>query len=357
MDENSRKFDHRIKSPDPHIVAMLAAIDEIRGAFRVGLRMTPQAITSLKKSVLITSTGASTRIEGAKLSDEEVKKIMQGMAIQKFSDRDSQEVQGYLETLKNVFGNYKTLPLRESVIASLHKEILKYSTKDDLHRGEYKHKENIVGALGPDGTIATVMFETTRAYLTPKEMTELVEWTREGLEKERFHPLLIIANFIIEFLKIHPFEDGNGRLSRILTNLLLLHSGYSFVEYVSHEQIVEQRKDQYYLALRSSQVTFKTDYETISPWLNFFLSVVKEQAAKSFVLLGQETHEDTMSPKQIEVLDYLSKVKEAGPSEIVKVTGIIMPTVRKALERLVEIGKVKRIGRGRGTRYIKIQAL
>ena len=354
MEDNSRKFDYRINSPDPHTVAMLAAIDEIKGVFRVGLRMTPQAITSLRKSLLVTSAGASTRIEGSKLSDEEVKKIMRGLAIQRFKDRDSQEVQGYLETLKNVLDNYKELPLREGIIKSLHKELLKYSNKDDLHRGEYKHKENIVGVLDDKGSVKEILFETTRAYLTPKEMTELVEWTQEALEKERFHPLLIISNFIIELLKIHPFEDGNGRLSRVLTNLLLLRCGYSFVEYISHERIIEERKEQYYLALRLSQITFKTEQATISPWLNFFLSVVKEQATQGMILVEQETHEDTMSPKQNEVLDYLSKVQEAAPSEIVKATGIMMPSVRKSLDRLIEMGKVKRIGRGRATRYVKI---
>ena len=355
MEENLRKFDYRITNPEPHIVASLAAIDEIRGVFRVGLRMTtPKAITGLRKSVLVTSAGASTRIEGSKLSDEEVKKIMQGLAVQKFADRDSQEVQGYLETLEKVFDGYKNLPLRESTIVSLHKELLKYSGKDDLHRGEYKHKENIVGVLDDKGNVAKILFETTPAYLTQKEMTELVEWTEDAILKERFHPLLIIANFIIEFLKIHPFEDGNGRLSRILTNLLLLRSGYQFVEYVSHEQIIEQRKDQYYLALRGSQETFKTDNPTISPWLNFFFSVIKEQAENSILLIEKETREETMSPKQTEVLKYLSRVKESSPGEIAKATEIIMPTVRKALERLVQLGKAKRIGKGRGTRYIKI---
>lgn len=345
---------HRIKNPDPQIVATLAAVDEIRGVFRVGLQITPQTITRLRKSVLVTSAGASTRIEGSKLSDEEVRKIMQGLSIQKFADRDSQEVQGYLETLKNVFENYKNLPLREGMIMSLHKELLKYSNKDDLHRGEYKHKENIVGVLDGKGNVAQIMFETTPAYLTPKEMTELVDWTREALKKERFHPLLIIANFIIEFLKIHPFEDGNGRLSRILTNLLLLRSGYPFMECISHERIIEQRKDQYYFALRSSQATFKTDRDTIAPWLNFFLSIVKEQAAKALTIVEKESHEDTMSPKQNEVLEYLLKVNEAAPSEIAIATGILLPTVRKALLRLVELRKLKRVGRGRATRYMRI---
>lgn len=354
MEDNTRKFDHRIKSPDPHIVAIIAAIDEIKGQFRAGLKMTPQAITSLRKSVLVTSAGASTRIEGAKLNDEEVEKVMQGLSVSKFADRDSQEVQGYLETLQNVFDSFDSLPLREGTITSLHKELLKYSTKDDIHRGEYKKKENTVGVLGPDGKVARIMFETTPAFLTAKEMQELVDWTKDALEKNRFHPLLIIANFIVEFLKIHPFEDGNGRLSRVLTNLLLLRSGYPFIQYVSHEQIVERRKDEYYLALRKSQETFKTDHDTIAPWLNFFTSVVQEQATKAIALVDGESEEEHLSPKQVEVWNYFSKVNETGPSEIVNATGIALGTVRQALERLVKLGKIKRVGRGRGTRYVKL---
>lgn len=354
MDDIFNKFDHRIKNPDPQIVALLAEIDGIRGEFKSGLRMTPQAITNLKKSTLITSAGASTRIEGARLTDEEVEKVMRGLAVSKFADRDSQEVQGYLETLQNVFDSYQSLPLRESLITSLHNQLLKYSHKDDTHRGGYKKKENTVGVLGPDGNIAQIMFETTPAYLTGKEMNELVDWTNDAFEKNRFHNLLIIANFIVEFLKIHPFEDGNGRLSRVLTNLLLLQSGYQFIQYVSHEQIVERRKDEYYIALRKSQETFKTDHDTISPWLNFFLSSVREQATKALSYLEEEKVEDTLSPKQFEVWKHISSVGEAAPGEIVKATDIALGTVRQALDRLVELGKVKRVGRGRGTRYVKI---
>lgn len=353
-EENARKFDHRISSPEPVVIAALAAIDESRGILRVGMRMTSQRITQLRKSVLVTSTGASTRIEGSKLSDEEVQKIMQGVSLQKFADRDSQEVQGYLETLQNVFENFKSLLLRESTILSLHRETLKYSQKDDLHRGEYKRKENIVGIVDESGVVSQIVFETTPAWLTAKEMTELVDWTYSALEKERFHPLLIIANFIIEFLKIHPFEDGNGRLSRILTNLLLLHFGYQFVEYVSHEKIIERRKDEYYLALRQSQKSFGTEDETIAPWLNFFLSVVKEQATTALDLVSEESHHDLLSPKQRTVWDYMEKVNEASPREIVAATRLPMSTVRKSLDRLITIGRVKRIGQGRGTRYVKI---
>lgn len=354
MEDIRRKFDHRTKNPEPHIVALLAEIDGIRGEFKSGLRMTPQAIINLKKSTLITSAGASTRIEGAKLQDAEVEKVLRGLSVSKFADRDSQEVQGYLATLQNVFDSFQTLPLRESVITSLHNQILTYTTKDEMHRGGYKKKENTVGILGSDGKVAHVIFQTTPAYLTPKEMQELVEWTEAAFAKERFHPLLVIANFIVEFLKIHPFEDGNGRLSRVLTNLLLLRSGYQFVQYVSHEQIIEQRKDEYYIALRTSQETFGTNHDTIAPWLNFFLSVVKKQAVKALSYLEEEKVEDTLSPKQYGVWKHLAQVKESGPSEIVKATSVALGTVRQALNRLVALKKVKRIGRGRATRYLKL---
>jgi Fic family protein len=353
MNENTLKFDYRIKSPEPHIVALLAEIDGIRGEFKSGLRMTPQAVTTLRKSVIITSAGASTRIEGAKLNDREVEKIMQGLTVSKFADRDSQEVQGYLETLQNVFESYKTLPPRQGVIGLLHRELLKYSTKDELHRGIYKREENTVGIKDENGAVVKILFETTPAWLVQKEMTELVDWTHEALEQNRFLPLLIIANFIVEFLKIHPFQDGNGRLSRVLTNLLLLRSGYQFVQYVSHEQLVEKRKDEYYLALRKSKETFKTDHDTISPWLNFFFSVVKEQATKALAYLEEEKIEDTLSPKHYEVWKYISSVGEVNVSEIAKETQIALGTVKQAIERLLELGKIKRMGQGRATRYIK----
>jgi len=355
MDNIIKNFDHRISNPEPHIVALLAEIDGIRGEFKSGLRMTPQAITNLKRSVLITSAGASTRIEGAKLPNKEVERVMQGLTASKLAERDYQEVQGYLEVLQNVFDGYKTLPLREGVIQSLHNELLKYSKKDQPHKGKYKTKENTVGILGKDGkTIAQVIFNPTAAWATPSEMIDLVSWTYDALEERRFHPLLIIANFLVAFLKIHPFEDGNGHLSRVLTNLLLLRSGYQFAQYLSHEQIIEHRKDEYYIALRKSQETFGTDKDTIAPWLNFFLSVVREQAAQALAYLEEEKVEDTLSPKQYEVWKYLSSVENAARGDIVKATGIAEATINQSIDRLIELGKIKRIGRGRGSRYVKI---
>ncbi|MBI1974989.1 MAG: Fic family protein [Parcubacteria group bacterium] len=350
------KFDKRLRHPEPNIVDTLARIDEIKGHFKADLHLSPQTIAQLKRSVLITSAGSSTRIEGAKLSDREVEKILQGLSISKFADRDSQEIQGYLETLQNVFDNFEHLPLRENIVFVLHRELLKYSVKDELQRGRYKQKENIVGTLDAARQVMRIIFQTTPAYLTPKETQELIAYTVFALENRRFHPLLCVANFIIEFLKIHPFEDGNGRLSRILTNLLLLRADYRFAGYVSHDQIIERRKDEYYFALRASQRTFGTEGETIAPWLNFFFSVIAEQATKAQTRLGEERTEDMLSPKQLEVWNYIATREEVSPVEVVKATGIVMATVRQSLARLVSLGKVKRIGRGSATRYIKVSS-
>ena len=354
MSNLTEKFDHRVKMLEPHIVNFLTEIDEIKGRLRSDLKLTPAAIIGLKQSVIVTSAGASTRIEGAKLPDQAVERLMRGLSVSKFSSRDTAEVQGYLETLGNVFDGYETLPFRESTITALHGQLLKYSVKDDTHRGHYKKKENTVGILGEGGAVDEIIFQTTKAFLTPKEMSELAHWTSSALEKKRFHPLLVSANFIVEFLKIHPFEDGNGRLSRILTNLLLLQNGYRFTGYVSHEQIIERRKDEYYLSLRKSQETFGTKADSIMPWLNFFLSVVKEQANQAVILIGEGRFEDELSPKQAVVWEYVSKTGEATPQAVTAKTDLALGTVRQALNSLVRLGKIKRVGRGRATRYVKL---
>lgn len=348
------KFDQRLNSLEPHIINMLSEIDIAKGEIKGAISASPHIIDSLHKTVLITSAGASTRIEGSNLSDEEVAKIMDKISYSKFNDRDSQEVQGYLETLQNIFENPIELSLREGTIKSLHNQLLKYSDKDNIHKGEYKKNENIVGIVNEKGEIKRILFNTTPAYLVKKEMDDLVEWANNAFENKRFHNLLIIANFIIQFLKIHPFEDGNGRASRILTNLLLLQTGYSFVKYISHEKIIEERKKEYYIALRTSQETFNTEKDNIKTWLNFFLSVIKEQGEKAVAILKQDNIENLISKKQSLVLNCIKHNPEISLSAIVEETNVARGTVRQALDRLLKLNKIKRIGQGRATRYISI---
>ncbi|MBP9865859.1 MAG: Fic family protein [Candidatus Omnitrophica bacterium] len=347
-------FDTRIEALPSSIWKSITRIDELKGQWTGGVHLSPQILGRLKQSVLITSTGASTRIEGAHLSDQDVEKLIRGIAIQKFADRDKQEVQGYYELLQNVFQSASSLRFSESTIKHFHQELLKYVEKDKLHRGAYKKAENKVQLLDGSGKPIRVIFDTTPAYLTAKEMQELVEWTDKAFGEKKFHPLLVIANFVVEFLMIHPFQDGNGRLSRVLTNLLLLQHGYTYISYVSHEKLVEDNKPDYYLALRNAQKTFKTKKEDITPWLDFFFGVVLEQAEGAVALLSEESIEKLLSSNQLAVLEYFQTAEEVTPIELSKKLKIARPTVGQILSRLMQFKKIERIGLGRSTRYRKV---
>ena len=350
----SQRLSMRIENLPGEIWAKIAKIDELKGQWTGGVHLSPQILGRLKQSVLITSTGASTRIEGARLSDEDIEKLMRGISVQRFTERDKQEVQGYYELLKNIFESWRSIRFSESSIKHFHQELLKYAEKDKQHKGEYKKTENKVHLVDASGKSTDILFDTTPAYLTSKEMQELVEWTQAAFKEKKSHPLFVIGNFLVEFLKIHPFQDGNGRLSRVLTNLLLLQQGYLYAPYVSHEKLVEDNKADYYIALRKSQKTFGKGREDIIPWLDFFLSMILEQAGRAVVLLSKESVEKLFSPKQIMVLEYFQTVDEAAPGELAKNLKIARPTVNQVLSRLLQFKKIERIGQGRSTRYRKI---
>lgn len=349
-----KRFEQRLNSIPSELWTKIAQIDELKGRWIAGIHLSTQVLGRLKRSILITSTGASTRIEGARLSDEDIEKLMRGLDIQKFTDRDKQEVKGYFQLLENVFNAWKSIKLSESVIKHFHKDLLKYVQKDEIHRGEYKKNENKVHMIDKEGQSIGVLFNTTQAFLTPKEMQELVEWTQSALLEKKNHPLLIIANFIVEFLQIHPFQDGNGRLSRILTNLLLLKTGYLYMPYVSHEKLIEDNKPDYYMALRKSQKTLNTSKETIIPWLDFFLEILLQQSKKAIALLSEENVEKILSVKQLTIWQYIQNVNEATPKEIVEKTKISRPTVNQVLDKLIRLKKIERLGQGRSTRYRKL---
>lgn len=343
-------FSERLEKITPEILSKIGQIEVLRGEWIAGARLNPQVLGRLKKSVLITSAGASTRIEGARLGDEDVEKLMQGLKMQKFADRDKQEVRGYYELLEKVFDSWRNIKFSENTIKHFHKEMLKYVEKDERHRGDYKKTENRVEMFDLEGKSIGIVFEPTPAYLTPKEMQELVDWSVSAFKEKKYHPLLIVGNFLVEFLEIHPFQDGNGRLSRILTNLLLLKAGYLYMPYISHEKLIEDNKSDYYIALRRSQ---KTDND-IASWLNFFLSILLKQSKMAIELLSSEAIEKILSLKQLAVWQYLQSVNEATPGEIAKYTKVARPTVNQVLVTLLRLKKIERIGQGRSTRYKKI---
>lgn len=346
--------DKRLSQIPNEIWSKIAQIEELKGRWIQGTNLSPQFLNRLKRSVLVTSTGASTRIEGANLSDEAVDDLMRGIAIEKFTDREKEEVKGYFELLQNVFNSWEDLGFNEGSIKHLHKELLKYVEKDALHRGNYKSVDNKVQMVDAKGRAIGVIFDTTPVYLTPKEMNELVNWTKKALSDKKYHPLLVIGNFIVEFLNIHPFKDGNGRLSRILTNLLLLKVGYLYIPYISHEKLVEDNKPDYYMALRTSQKTFKTKNENITAWLNFFLNILLSQSQMAINLITKENIEILLSPKQLAVWQYLQEVDIASPNDIAKNANIARITVNQVLNKLLNMKKIERIGEGSGIRYRKV---
>ncbi|OGV96646.1 hypothetical protein A2W24_01640 [Microgenomates group bacterium RBG_16_45_19] len=353
---NLSSLDHLLKNLPASIWQKIAQIDGLRGQWVGGAKLNPQILSRLKKSVIITSTGASTRIEGSKLSDEDIQKLMRGISIQQFADRDQQEVRGYFELLVNVIDSWESLRFSENLIKHFHLELLKYVDKDQAHRGEYKKQENKVQMINAAGQSVGLLFDTTPAYLTPFAMTELTGATQTALSGESHHPLLVISHFVVQFLQIHPFQDGNGRLSRILTNLLLLQVGYSYMPYVSHEKIIEDNKPDYYLALRKSQKTFKTKQPTIVPWIDFFLDVVLKQSTLALDLLSLENLEKILSPSQLKVWEYLKKFTEATPKELSEELEIPRPTINQVTDKLIDLKKIERLGQGRAVRYRKISS-
>src|SRR5690606_35898625 len=320
----------------PEILNIIAAIDEFKGTWKVLGNLAPEQLTSLRRVATIESIGSSTRIEGSKLSDRQVQVLLSNLQIQKFENRDEQEVAGYAEVMDTVFENYTEIPLTENYIRQLHKELLRYSDKDYRHRGEYKKHSNQVEAFDEDGKSIGVIFVTASPFDTPYRMQHLVEWTNHVLKNRTLHPILVTAVFVVEFLAIHPFQDGNGRLSRILTTYLLLSAGYAYVPYSSLEAIIEHSKEGYYLALRQTQGTLEQDAPDWQPWILFFLKALLKQKQRldtklqrEHLLLGQ------LHALAVNIVELAKGRGQVAISDIVIITGANRNTVKRHLENLV----------------------
>jgi len=346
-----KRLSKRIKLSS-EILNKIAEIDQFKGLWQGALNLSPQILNRLKKTVVITSSGSSTRIEGARLNDQEVARLLRGLKSKPPKNRDEEEVAGYADLLGRIFDNHKTLKLSASQILQFHNIMLKFSKKDRLHCGQYKTKDNIVIAKNQDGRQVT-LFKPTPPYLVKKEMNDVLHWTNEQLQQNELHNLLIIANFIFEFLAIHPFSDGNGRLSRALTNFLLLKSGYNYIPYISLEEIIEKQQTDYYLSLRATQKNHKTKNADISPWLNFLLNALIEQTVRARQLMNQSQPEKLLSKKQSQIYNLFSQKKTWSVSQIDQrfKGNIPQSTIKQALSRLVALKLLERLGQGRGTRY------
>ena len=334
------------------ILGIVADIDEFKGAWRAIGRIAPERLSGLRRVATVESVGSSTRIEGARLDDREVERLLSNVGIASFSTRDEQEVAGYADALETVIAHWEEIDLTENHLKQLHRGLLKHSTGDERHRGEYKTLPNHVEAFGRDGRSLGVVFQTATPFETPARMAELVAWTRARMEGNELHPLLVVAAFVVTFLEIHPFQDGNGRLSRILTTLLLLRAGYAYAPYSSLESVIEQSKDAYYLALRRTQSTMRTDAPDWQPWVVWFLKALQLHKDRLAVKIERERLVAGALPDlSIRILDVAREHGRVSVGAAVRLTGANRNTVKDHLKTLVEKGHLTRRGAGRGAWY------
>lgn len=336
----------------PEILRLIARIDEFKGAWRALGTLAPDRLSALRRVATIESIGSSTRIEGSKLSDREVAQLLSNLEIKSFVTRDEQEVAGYAELMDLVFSSWQDIPFTENHIKQLHQILLRYSEKDTWHRGNYKTNSNNVVAFDENGTQLGIVFQTATPFDTSRLMTELVAWVNQEYETARLHPLLIIALCIVVFLEIHPFQDGNGRLSRVLTTLLLLQNGYTYVPYSSLESVIEQSKEAYYLALRQTQGTIRTEAPNWQPWLAFFLRSLAEQVARLSKKVEREKIVLAAMPElRLQIVEFAREHGRVTIGEALKLTGASRNTLKQHFRVLVEQGTLNQHGSGRGVWY------
>lgn len=334
------------------ILALIAKIDEFKGAWRALGTLAPERLSALRRVATIESIGSSTRIEGSKLTDREVEQLLANLEIKRFDTRDEQEVAGYAEVMDVVFSAWQDIPFTENYVKQLHQILLQHSEKDAWHRGQYKTNTNSVAAFNEHGEQIGIVFQTASPFDTPRLMTELVSWVNAQRESKLLHPLLIAAIFVVVFLEIHPFQDGNGRISRALTTLMLLQAGYAYVPYSSMESVIELNKEAYYLALRQTQGTIRTEAPNWQPWLVFFLRSLAEQVRRMEKKVEREKLVLASLPElSLQIVEMVRERGRTTMSEIVQVTGANRNTIKHHLRNLVERGHLSQQGSGRGVWY------
>ena len=349
MFEEKLEFDFKTNQ---EILKRISAIDSFKSAWLGIEKKENRYLKELRQVATIQSIGSSTRIEGATMNDEEIQSLLNHMKITKLKSRDEQEVVGYYEAMDLVYSNFRDISLTGNYIKQLHGILLKYSEKDIRHRGKYKNFPNKVVANYPDGQ-QKVIFNTAEPHLVDKEIQEVLQWSNEQLKKKSIHPLMIIPVFVYEFLSIHPFQDDNGRLSRLLTTLLLLKLDYSFVPYISFENIIERRKNEYYEALMMGQKNRNTKKEKIDAWILFFLDCLQEMID----LLGKKydvfkNKGGYLNSRQKEILEAIRVNQPVKFGDII----IALPaysqnTIKKDLQYLINENQIESVGRNKGTVY------
>jgi Fic family protein len=332
----------------PEILGLVASIIEFEAAWRALGTLAPDRLSALLRVATIESIGSSARIEGGRLSDRDVERLLSNPQTHTFSTRDEQAVAGYAKVMERVFTSWQDIALTENHIKQLHRDLMINSEKDAWHRGHYKTSTNSVVAFDENGKQLGVVFETATPFNTPRLMNELVTWFDEERDAGRAHPLLLIGLWVVVFLEIHPFQDGNGRMSRALNTLLLLQAGYAYVPYSSLESVVAQSKEAYYLALRQTQGTIRREAPNWQPWLKFFLRSLAEQVRRLNREIEREKLVLAALPElSLQIVEFAREHGRITMADAIRLTGSSRNTLKQHFRALVERGQRSPHGAGR----------
>ena len=328
------------------LTQQLSQLDRFDAQWQAIERREKATLKELKSIATVRSVGASTRIEGSRLSDQEVAVLIENLDINKLSERDQQEVAGYYETLNLIGESYQDIPVTESSLKQLHNFLLKYSSKDSYHKGDYKINTNRVEQAEVDGTKTTIFETTLPGWATQDAMGQLITWYNNDTST---HALIRVAVFVYEFLSIHPFQDGNGRLSRLLATLLLMKGGYIWIEYVSFEHEIEHRKKEYYFRLMEAQRN--RPGEDVTEWVIFFLDCLKNIQELLMQKLKLKENREGIGIREQSVYSMVENNPGISSGEIAEKLNIPNSTVKRILADLVSMRNLIVHGAGRGTRY------
>ncbi len=344
-----RSFTHDFLSNlrfSPASTQQLRALGEFKGREELYKKQSPEALGKLLENAIIQSTQSSNRIEGVVASEKRISAIVKANAAPR--NRPEQEIAGYRDVLNLIHQSSSDIPVTENVILQFHSMLFRYGTQKS---GNWKAGENEIVEIRPDGT-RHVRFKPVSAFETPGYVADLVSFYNESIEKEAYDPLILIPLFILDFLCIHPFTDGNGRIGRLLTLLLLYKAGYGVGKYLSLERIIEESKEGYYESLRHSSVAWHEARHDVLPWLSYFYGMLirayKEFENNVGLIRGKGSKTDQV------IASITRFVMPFGISDVEKsCPNVSRDMVRKILRDLRDNGLIKAIGRGKAARWQK----
>jgi len=334
------------------LVTKMSLIDEFKGWWSG--RSLPQTamLERTKERVVEVSARASTQLDGRRPARPQAGRLTRAGTRVAPGEPDAARVAGYADVLRITFDAHREIAFGEALILRFHDMLLKYSSRDKGHRGNYKTAFEDVTRY-PERVMEPAALRPTIPHLAAEQMKVLAAWAASRLASAEFHPLLVIAGFVLELLAIRPFADGNGRLSRILTNLLLLQCGYSYVTYASLEKVIADQRTEYYLALRTSQASRNLPSPDITSWLNAFLDALRAQIGDLRAAVDRRPAEGLLSKNQLDALLLLERNGEVTNRFLCIELDIPRDTAKQVLNRLLSLGLVQRIGAGRAIRYTR----